>query len=61
VTEERELRREIAREREELTGAVGALREELGRAKRRVPAMAAGGIALVTALRVGLRRLRRRR
>jgi hypothetical protein len=60
VTEEQQLRREIAREREELTGAVGSLREELHRAKRRVPAMAAGGLALVTALRVGLRRLRRR-
>ena len=60
MTEERELRREIAREREELTGAVGSLREELDRAKRRVPAIAAGGIALATALRVGLRRLRRR-
>jgi hypothetical protein len=60
VTEEQQLRREIAREREELTGAVGSLREELHRAKRRVPAMAAGGLALATALRVGLRRLRRR-
>jgi hypothetical protein len=61
VTEEQQLRREIAQEREELTGAVGSLREELQRAKRRVPAMAAGGIALLTALRLGLRRLRRRR
>jgi hypothetical protein len=60
VTEERELRREIAREREELTGAVGSLREELDRAKRRVPALAAGALALATALRVGMRRLRRR-
>ena len=60
MTEERELRREIAREREELTGAVGSLREELDRAKRRVPALAAGALALATALRVGLRRLRRR-
>jgi hypothetical protein len=61
VADERRLRSEIAQEREELSGAVGSLREELGRAKRRVPAIAAGGIALVTALRVGLRWLRRRR
>lgn len=60
MADERELRREIAREREELSGAVGSLRAELHRAKRRAPAMAAGGIALVSALRIGLRRLRRR-
>jgi hypothetical protein len=60
VTDEKQLRREIAHEREELSGAVDSLRSELERAKRRVPAIAAGGIAVVTALRIGLRRLRRR-
>jgi hypothetical protein len=61
VADERQLRSEIAREREELSGAVGSLREEVDRAKRRLPAIAAGAIALVAGLRVGVRRLRRRR
>lgn len=60
MTDERQLRREIAQEREELSGAVSSLREELDRAKRRLPAIAAGALALATVLRVGLRRLRRR-
>lgn len=60
MTDEKQLRREIAHEREELSGAVDSLRAELDRAKRRAPAVAVGGLALVTALRVGLRRLRRR-
>ena len=60
MTDEKQLRREIAREREELSGAVDSFRTELDRAKRRAPAFAAGALALVTALRVGLRRIRRR-
>jgi hypothetical protein len=60
VAREQELRREIAREREELATAVAALRVELDRAKRRVPALVAGGVAALTVLRIGLRRLRRR-
>ena len=60
MTDEKQLRREIAHEREELSGAVDSLRSELDRAKRRAPAFAAGAFALATALRLGLRRLRRR-
>ena len=60
MTDEKQLRREIAHEREELSGAVETLRSELDRAKRRAPAFAAGAFALATALRLGLRRLRRR-
>ena len=60
MAREPELRRQIAREREELAAAVSALRVELDRAKRRLPALVAGGLAGLAALRIGVRKVRRR-
>jgi hypothetical protein len=54
------IRREIGSERQELALAVTSLRGELRRAKRRLPAIAAGTLAAGTALMIVLRRLRRR-
>jgi hypothetical protein len=54
-----EVRRQLAREREGLTEAVGDLREEGGRIRSRLPVVAGSAVAGVVALRA-LRRLRRR-
>ena len=55
-----DLRREIAREREQLTGAVAELRTELAKAKRRIPALVGGGLAALAVLRFGIGKLRGR-
>jgi hypothetical protein len=55
------LLQEIHSERQELTLAVASLREELQRARRRAPAIAAGAVAAVATLKLVARSLRRRR
>jgi hypothetical protein len=55
-----EVRRELASEREGLTEAVGDLREQGGRLRSRLPALAGGAVGTAIALRLAKRLLLRR-